>query len=290
MQVYLIDGTFELFRAYYGAPSVSTPSGKEIGAVVGLLRSLIALLRQSKVTHLACAFDHVLESFRNRLFPSYKSGVDIPDDLLNQFNQAEEAVRALGIVTWPMVEYEADDALATAALRFSSLTAVDQVVICSPDKDLSQIVKGNLIVTLDRIRRINRNENDVLKRFGVPPASIPDFLALVGDVADGIPGIPRWGTRSAATVLSYYRFIEAIPEDPRTWKVQPRGATQLAQNLNAERGQALFYKSLTTLKTDVPITESLEDLLWQGAPRARFETFRATLGLNEETVQPSDWL
>ena len=290
MQVYLIDGTFELFRAYYGAPSVSTPSGKEIGAVVGLLRSLIALLRQSKVTHLACAFDHVLESFRNRLFPSYKSGVDIPDDLLNQFNQAEEAVRALGIVTWPMVEYEADDALATAALRFSPLTAVDQVVICSPDKDLAQVVKGNRIVTLDRIRRINRNENDVLKRFGVPPASIPAFLALVGDVADGIPGIPRWGPRSAAPVLSYYRFIEAIPEASRTWKVQPRGATQLAQNLNAERGQALFYKSLTTLKADVPITESLEDLHWQGAPRARFETFRATLGLNEETVQPSDWL
>ena len=289
MQVHLIDGTFELFRAYHGAPARRAPSGQEVGAVAGLLRSLASLLRQREVTHIACAFDHVIESFRNGLFPPYKSSVGVPEELLAQFDQAEEAVRALGIVTWPMIEYEADDALATAALRYAALPAVDQVVICSPDKDLAQVVDGTRIVTFDRIRRSGRDEAGVRERFGVPPACVPDYLALVGDGADGLPGIARWGARSAAAVLARYGSIEAIPADPEEWAVRPRGAAALARNLNEEREQALLYKRLATLATDVPIAESLDDLRWQGAPRARFESVCATLGLDADEVRPHHW-
>jgi 5'-3' exonuclease len=290
VQVHLIDGTFELFRAYHGAPARRAPSGQEVGAVAGLLRSLAGLLRQREVTHVACAFDHVIESFRNRLFPPYKSSANVPAELLDQFDQAEEAARALGIVTWPMIEYEADDALATAALRYAAEPAVEQVVICSPDKDLAQVVEGTRIVTFDRIRRTGRDEAGVRERFGVPPAAVPDYLALVGDGADGLPGIPRWGARSAAAVLSRYGTIEAIPADPEAWEVRPRGAAALARNLNAERDRALLYKRLATLVTDVPIKETVDDLQWQGAPRARFDRLRAALGLDEDDVRPPGWL
>ena len=289
MRVHLVDGTFELFRAYHGAPPLRAPSGQEVGAVAGLLRSLAALLRQRDVTHVACAFDNPIESFRNRLFDPYKSSAGVPEELLAQFDQAEEASRALGIVTWPMDEYEADDALATAALRCAARPEVGQVVICSPDKDLAQVVDGERIVTFDRIRRAGRDEAGVRERFGVSPASVPDFLALVGDGADGLPGIPRWGARSAATVLSRYGSIEAIPEDPGEWSVRPRGAEALARNLNAERDRALLYKRLATLVTDVPIAESVGDLQWQGAPRARFERLRDRLGLGEDEVRPRRW-
>lgn len=289
MRVHLIDGTFELFRAYHGAPSRRAPSGQEVGAVVGLLRSLAGLLRQREVTHAACAFDHVIESFRNRLFPPYKSSAGVPAELLDQFGPAEDAARALGMVTWPMVEYEADDALATAARRYAALPAVEQVVICSPDKDLAQVVDGERIVTFDRIRRTSRDEAGVRERFGVPPAAVPDYLALVGDGADGLPGIPRWGARSAAAVLSRYGAIEAIPADHHGWTVQPRGAAALARSLNRERDRALLYKRLATLVTDVPITESLEDLRWRGAPRERFERLRSALGVNAEDARPPRW-
>ena len=289
MRVHLVDGTFELFRAYHGAPSRRTPSGQEVGAVAGLLRSLIGLLRQREVTHLACAFDHVIESFRNRLFPPYKSSAGVPAELLDQFGPAEEAARALGIVTWPMIEYEADDALATAALRYAALPAVEQVVICSPDKDLTQVVDGARIVTFDRIRRTGRDEAGVRERFGVPPAAVPDYLALVGDGADGLPGIPRWGARSAAAMLSRYGSIDAIPEDHDRWTVRPRGAAALARSLNRERERALLYKRLATLVTDVPIAESLDDLRWRGAPRQRFERLRDALGLQADVVRPPRW-
>ena len=257
--------------------------------MAGLLRSLAGLLRQREVTHLACAFDHVIESFRNRLFPPYKSSAGVPAELLDQFGPAEEAARALGIVTWPMIEYEADDALATAALRYAALPAVEQVVICSPDKDLAQVVDGARIVTFDRIRRTGRDEAGVRERFGVPPAAVPDYLALVGDGADGLPGIPRWGARSAAAMLSRYGSIDAIPEDQDRWTVRPRGAAALARSLNRERERALLYKRLATLVTDVPIAESLDDLRWRGAPRERFERLRDALGLQADAVRPPRW-
>lgn len=289
VRVHLIDGTFELFRAYHGAPSRRAPSGQEVGAVVGLLRSLAGLLRQREVTHVACAFDHVIESFRNRLFPPYKSSAGVPAELLAQFGPAEDAARALGMVTWPMIEYEADDALATAAVRYAALPAVEQVVICSPDKDLAQVVEGERIVTFDRIRRLRRDEAGVRERFGVPPAAVPDYLALVGDGADGLPGVPRWGARSAAVLLSRYGSIEAIPADHERWAVRPRGAAALAASLNRERERALLYKRLATLVTDAPIAESLDDLRWRGAPRERFERLRAALGVNAEDARPPRW-
>lgn len=285
-RVHLVDGTFELFRAYHGSPHRRTPCGREVGAVRGLLRLLNDLLRQKEVTHVACAFDHVIESFRNRLYPPYKSSAGVPAELMDQFETAEETSRALGIVTWPMVEFEADDALATAALRYASLPAVEQVVICSPDKDLAQMVDDTRIVTFDRIRRSKRDEAGVRKRFGVPPSSIPDFLALVGDGADGLPGIPRWGARSAAQVLSHYGSIEAIPSNPEHWTVQPRGTQTLSDNLIAQRNRALLYKKLATLVTDVPIAETLNDLLWLGVPQARFKRLCAAIGMEADKILP----
>lgn len=290
MRVHLVDGTFELFRAYYGAQPKYSPTGKNVGAAAGLLRSLAILLRQSEVTHVACAFDHVVESFRNRLFPSYKSSRSVPKDLLDQFSLAEEASRSLGIVTWPMVEFEADDALATAALRYSSLPRVNQVVICSPDKDLAQVVDGARIVTFDRIRHIQRDEDSVVERFGVLPSSIPDYLSLVGDSADGLPGIPRWGARSAALMLSNYRTIESIPAEIEHWSVLPRGAETLSKNLNSQLEQALLYKKLSTLIIDVPITETLSDLQWLGVPQTRFERLCTRLGIEAENAPSLKWL
>ena len=210
MNIHLIDGTYELFRGFYGPPPKTAPDGREVGATVALLRSLLALLGDPAVTHLACAFDHVVESFRNDLFAGYKTGEGIDPTLRAQFDLAEEAVAALGIVVWPMVEFEADDAIATAADRWRDDPAVEQVIVCSPDKDLAQLVAGNRVVCWDRRREIVYDEAAVIKKYGVPPESIPDWLALVGDAADGIPGIPGWGAKSAATVLAQFGRIEAI--------------------------------------------------------------------------------
>src|SRR5512139_3135371 len=193
MKIHLVDGTYELFRSYYGAPGKKAPDGREVGATLGLLRSLLALITRSDATHIACAFDHVIESFRNDLFPGYKTGEGVDRDLLDQFPLAEEAVRALGLIVWPMVEVEADDAIASAALRFQDESAVDQIVICSPDKDLAQLVSRTRVVCWDRRRDIVYDENAVIEKYGVPPTSIPDWLALVGDSADGYPGVPSWG-------------------------------------------------------------------------------------------------
>jgi 5'-3' exonuclease len=268
VKVHLIDGTYELFRAYFGAPSAKAPDGHEVGAVRGLMRSMLALLGEPAVTHVAIAFDHVIESFRNELYPGYKTGEGIDPDLWAQFWPAEDATRALGIVTWPMVELETDDALAAAAAKFAADPRVEQVLILSPDKDLAQCVRGSRVVTVDRQRRTTRDEAGVIERFGVPPAAIPDWLALVGDSADGYPGVPRWGATSAATVLAAYRRIEDIPADPRAWQVKVRGAEALAASLAEHREQALLFRTLATLRTDAPLFESLDDLRWRG-PDAR---------------------
>ena len=277
MKVHLVDGTYELFRSFYGPPPKKAPDGREVGATIGLLRSLLSLLSSPEVTHLGCAFDHVVESFRNDLFSGYKTGEGIHPDLLAQFPLAEEAVSALGIVVWPMVEFEADDALATAALRFQQDPRVDQVVICSPDKDLAQLVSQDRVVCWDRRRDIVYDEEAVLGKYGVAPASIPDWLALVGDAADGIPGVPAWGPKSSATVLSKYHHLEAIPAKVEEWEVSVRGARRLFESLEAHREQAFLYRRLARLHSDVPLAESLEDLRWKD-PQEHFEQLCQELG------------
>jgi 5'-3' exonuclease len=264
VKVHLVDGTYELFRAHFGAPPAQDDAGRPAGAVRGLVASLRSLLREPGVTHVAVAFDHVIESFRNDLFTGYKTGEGIEPELLAQFQPAEDAVAALGVVVWSMVEFEADDALATAAQRFRDDPAVEQVVICSPDKDLAQCVVGSRVVCHDRQRRAFRDEAGVVARFGVRPASIPDWLALVGDTADGIPGIPGWGEKSAAAVLARYEQIDAIPDDPRQWQLELRGRERLAASLAQRRGDAALYRRLATLRTDVPLKETLSDLAWRG--------------------------
>jgi 5'-3' exonuclease len=280
MKVHLVDGTYELFRSFYGPPPKKAPDGREVGATIGLLRSLLALLSDPEVTHLGCAFDHVVESFRNDLFSGYKTGEGIHPDLLAQFPLAEIAVSALAIVVWPMVEFEADDALATAALRFQQDSRVDQVVVCSPDKDLAQLVSQDRIVCWDRRRGIVYDEGAVIEEYGVAPGSIPDWLALVGDAADGIPGVPAWGAKSSAAVLSKYHHLEAIPARLEEWEVSVRGARRLLEKFTAHREQALLYRRLTTLRTDVPISESLDDLRWKG-PGGNFAQLCQELGAND---------
>jgi len=273
MKIHLVDGTYELFRNHFGAPPKKAPDGREVGATLGLLRSLLMMLTSPGVTHVAVAFDHVIESFRNDLFADYKTGEGVDPNLLAQFPLAEEAVSALGVVVWPMVEFEADDALATAAARFKKNKTVEQIVICSPDKDLAQLVSGNRIVCWDRRRDIVIDEAGVLEKFGVRPHSIPDWLALVGDSADGYPGIPGWGAKSASVVLSHYEHMESIPDDPVKWKlgsISPGRASSLAESLSQRREEALLYKKLATVREDVPLKEKLSDLKWQGAyPRLK---------------------
>ncbi|HVY66772.1 MAG TPA: 5'-3' exonuclease H3TH domain-containing protein [Gammaproteobacteria bacterium] len=267
MQVHLVDGTFELFRAYYGSPARADAAGREVGAVRALVRSLLALLAEPGVTHVAVAFDHVIESFRNELYAGYKTGDGLDPVLHGQFELAEEACRALGLVVWPMVEFECDDALATAAARYAGQRSVERVVLCSPDKDLAQCVRGTRVVCLDRMRRRLLDARGVQSRFGVPPASIPDWLALVGDAADGYPGIPRWGAKSAAAVLSEYRHLERIPPLARDWRITVRGAQTLAANLSERVEEALLFRRLATLRTDVPLAESVAALHWRGPDR-----------------------
>ncbi len=267
MKVHLVDGTYELFRSYFGAPPKRAPDGREVGATLGLVRSLFSLLSSPGVTHVACAFDHVIESFRNELFPAYKTGDGIAPDLLAQFPLAEEAVAALGIVVWPMVEFEADDALATGVARVQDAPGVEQVVVCSPDKDLTQLVDGTRVVCWDRRRDIVLDEEGVVGKFGVRPRSIPDWLALVGDASDGFPGVPGWGAKSSAAVLSRFEHLESIPEDPAAWGMPMNRATRLAESLEAHREEALLYRRLATLRRDVPLAEELADLEWRGARR-----------------------
>lgn len=280
MKLHLVDGTFELFRAHYGRPGATAPDGVEVGATRGLMASLAALVTEPEVTHVAVAFDHVVESFRNALFPGYKTGDGIEPALYAQFELAEQAAAALGLVVWPMVEFEADDALATAAARFDG--QVEQVVICSPDKDLAQCVREERVVCLDRIRNQCLDEAGVRAKFGVPPSAIPDYLALVGDSADGIPGIPRWGSKSAATLLAHYGSIDAIPEQAASWAVAVRGAQALASNLNRYRDEARLYRTLATLRTDVPLRQDLAALEYRGAHGPTLAAFCARIGVRPE--------
>ena len=265
MKIYLVDGTYELFRHHFGAPPKKAFDGREVGATIGLLKSLLALLARPGVTHVAVAFDHVIRSFRNDLFAGYKSGEGVDPALLAQYPLAEEAVSALGLVVWPMVEFEADDALASAAARFKNEPTADQIVICSPDKDLAQEVSGSRIVCWDRRRDIVVDEAGVQEKFGVHPQSIPDWLALVGDSADGFPGIPGWGAKSASVVLSRYEHLESIPGDTQGWGLGLNRAARLAESLAQHKTDAMLYRQLATLREDVPIQETLGDLEWKGA-------------------------
>jgi 5'-3' exonuclease len=278
MQVHLIDGTFELFRAYFAVPKSQNATGTEVGAARGLLRSFAALLGTGEVTHVGCAFDHVIESFRNELFDAYKTGDGIDPDLYSQFGLAERVTRALGIVTWPMIEFEADDAIATAAHRFAQHPLVTRVVIASPDKDLTQCLVEANVVCWDRLRNSWLDAAGVLTKFGVRAESIPDYLALVGDSADGIPGVPRWGAKSAGAVLAEYLHLEHIPTSASAWRVKVRGAEALSQSLEAMREAALLYRRLATLRRDVPLTEELDDLRFVGAPEAELRALCEELG------------
>jgi 5'-3' exonuclease len=288
MKIHLIDGTYELFRNHFGAPPKQSHDGREVGATLGLLRSLLALLARPEVTHVACAFDHVIESFRNELYPGYKTSAGIDPDLLAQFPLAEEAVAALGVVVWPMVEFEADDALATAAMRWKNEPAVEQIVVCSPDKDLTQLVSGNRIVCWDRRRDIVLDEPGVMEKFGVRPQSIPDWLALVGDAADGYPGIPGWGAKSASVVLARYEHLESIPNDPRQYGLGAGRAARLAESLATHREEAFLYRKLATLREDVPLMEKLDDLKWQGA-RSRLKELCEAWGVVDLPKRISRW-
>ena len=283
--VHLVDATYELFRAYFAQPSRKSPDGREVGAVRGLLSTLMVLTRDA--THIACATDHVVRSFRNDLYAGYKTDAGVPEELTSQFVLAEDAMRALGLVVWPMVEFEADDAIATAAARFAD--EAGQVVIATVDKDLAQCVDGTRVVMLDR-----KNDNAILdedgvtRKFGVKPASIPDFLALVGDSADGYPGLPGWGEKSASAVLSVFGTIERIPREASAWGIKVRGAEKLAATLAARAEDAKLFKQLATLRTDVPLTESLSDLAYGGA-RPELRAFCDGLGMPDLVKRVTRW-
>ncbi len=287
MKVHLVDGTYELFRSFFGAPPSRSPDGREVGATRGILYSLWALLRSDGVTHVAAAFDHVIESFRNDLYPGYKTSEGIPPELHAQFPLAERATHALGIVVWPMVEFEADDALATGAARWAD--QADQVVICSPDKDLTQCVRGDRVVCYDRRQQKMLDHLGVVTKFGVPPASIPDWLALVGDSADDYPGLPRWGAKSASALVARYDRLEDIPDDERTWDVNVRGAAALGASLREHREEAVLFKRLATLRTDAPLPETLEDLRWRGARRGELEELCRELGEEDLPNRVTVW-
>lgn len=274
-----MDGTFELYRAHFSPrPGHQDPAGRDRKATVGVVASLLALLedRGEDVTHLAVAFDHPIRSFRNDLFAGYKSDEGVPPELREQFGPVEQAVAALGVTVWSMDRWEADDALGTAALRFAD--QVGQVRIMTPDKDLGQVVRGQRIVQVDRIRGAVMDEAAVRERRGVGPESIPDLLALVGDSADGIPGLPGWGERSTAAVLARWLHLEAIPDDPERWEVKIRGAPRLAEVLVAGRAPARLYRTLATLVTDVPLREGLDDLRWRGVDAGAWTAWCADVG------------
>lgn len=267
LEVHLIDGTYELFRHYYALPPARDEAGREVAAVRGVLASVQGMIRDG-ATHVAVATDHVIESFRNNLWPGYKTGEGIEPDLLAQFNLLEETLSAAGIVVWPMIEFEADDALAAAAAIAARDPRVDRVVICTPDKDLAQCVRGTRVVQLIRRTRVTLDEAGVVAKFGVLPESIPDYLALVGDAADGYPGLPGWGAKSTAAVLAKFLHIEAIPPDWREWGVKAANAGTLARTLAAERERALLFRTLATLRTDIPLFKNVDELEIHSRPSA----------------------
>ncbi len=296
MQIHLVDATYELFRAHYAPrPPVLGIGGRQLSGVSGLVDQLCYLLRDEGATHVGCATDRVIESFRNDLYSGYKSSAGMPPDLLSQFPIAEQAIEALGLVLWPMVEFEADDAIGAACRRFAADAAVERIFICTPDKDMAQLVEGERIVLLDRRRRITYDEAGVWEKWGVAPTSIPDWLALVGDSSDGFPGLAGWGAKSAAAVLARYPHLEDIPEKAFAWDVaRLRGGPVLAATLREHWDDALLFRSLARLRSvedGVPIPQtSPRDLRWQGPPRARWEAFCDQWGLASLRNRPHRWL
>ena len=277
MDIYLVDGTYELFRHYYALPSAKDSQGREIAAVRGVVGSVMGMI-DGGARHIAVATDHVIESFRNGLWLGYKTGEGIEPDLWAQFILLEDALSAAGVAVWPMVEFEADDALAAAAVAAARDTRVEHVIICTPDKDLAQCVRGTRIVQLNRRTRVTIDEAGVIKKFGVSPASIPDYLALVGDSADGYPGLRGWGAKSSAAVLAKFVHLESVPPDYREWHVNVGSASALAATLSREMGQALLFRRLATLRTDIPLFENVDQLRWNG-PTPAFDALQARLSL-----------
>jgi len=273
LEVHLIDGTYELFRHYYALPSARESNGQEIAAVRGVLASVLGMIKGG-ATHVAVATDHVIESFRNGLWPGYKTGAGIEPDLLAQFSLLEEALSAAGIAVWPMIEFEADDALAAGATAAARDTRVERVILCTPDKDLAQCVRGTRIVQLNRRTRITFDEAGVVQKFGVSPGSIPDYLALVGDAADGYPGLPGWGAKSSAAVLARFGHLEGIPADWREWHVNATNASALANTLSNERDRALLFRTLASLRTDIELFDDVDQLRWSG-PTPAFDAMGA---------------
>jgi 5'-3' exonuclease len=276
MEIHLVDGTYELYRHHFGMPAATDHDGREVGAVIGVLGSILGMIRDG-ATHIGVATDHVIESFRNELYPGYKTGEGIEPALWAQFHPLEDALQAMGVVVWPMVEAEADDALASAARLAADDSNVTRVLICTPDKDLAQCVVGDRVVQVDRRRRETRTATGVVAKFGVSPTSIPDFLALVGDPADGYPGITGWGAKSAAAVLGHYLHLEAIPDRVSDWVVPVRGAARLAESLSAHSDEARLYRQLATLRCDLSLFRSTDELRWLG-PAHRFEELAHRLG------------
>jgi len=263
MEVHLIDGTYELFRHFYALPSARDSEDREVAAVRGVLGSILSMMQADK-TYIGVATDHVIESFRNRMWPGYKTGQGVDPELLSQFPLLEETLRALGVVVWAMEEYEADDALASAAFLAQADIRVKRIVISTPDKDLAQCVQGTRVVQLDRRRRLERDEQAVIQKFGVRPSSIPDYLALVGDTADGYPGLPGWGAKSASAVLSRFGKLELIPPNAMAWQVNVTNSKSLSQVFNSKRDLAFLFRDLATLRTDLPLFATVDELLWRG--------------------------
>jgi 5'-3' exonuclease len=291
VDLHLVDATYELFRAHFSPrPKMHARDGRDVSAVIGLLYTVLTLLRDEGATHVGCASDHVIRSFRNDLYHGYKTDVGVPPELLAQFPLAERAMEALGLVVWPMVEFEADDALATAAARWADRPGVDRVWICTPDKDLAQCVRGDRVVMRDRRRERTVDEAGVMEKWGVPPESIPDYLGLVGDAADGFPGLPGWGARSAAAVLARFRHYEAIPAAVSEWHVDVRSAAGLSATLRSHLDEALLYRFLATLRTDVPLPQlDPEELRWRGAHRGPFLELCEELGARQLADRPHLW-
>jgi 5'-3' exonuclease len=292
MKLHLVDATFELFRAFYSRPPRHAPDGRPVNAVGGLVDSMLALLREPDVTHIGAATDHVIESWRNDLYPGYKSSAGVDPDLLSQFGDAERALEALGISVWAMVEDEADDAIAAAVTAFGDDPRLAQVVICSVDKDLGQLVRGERVVLRDRMRGITYDEAGIRAKFGVGPESIPDYLALVGDSSDGFPGLPGWGAKSAATVLARWEHLEAIPPSALDWEVPVRNASRLAATLDQQRANALLYRRLALLNHDARIQDvalNLDDLAWHGVPRDAFLALCDELGFDTVRERVHRW-
>ena len=275
MNVYLVDGTYELFRHYYALPSAKDGDGREVAAVRGVLASVLGMIRNG-ATHIAVATDHVIESFRNKLWPGYKTSAGVPRDLLVQFQLLEDVLSAAGIAVWPMIEFEADDALAAGTAAAAGNQRVKQVIICTPDKDLAQCVIGTRVVQLNRRTNVTLDEAGVVQKFGVRPESIPDYLSLVGDAADGYPGLSGWGAKSSAAVLAKFLHLESIPIDSRDWRVNASNASALAATLCEQREQALLFRTLATLRTDIKLFDDIEQLRWSG-PKPEFDALSARL-------------